>query len=61
MTKKVKVEPADFNSYFKGLDLKKRVGVMETAKNLLDVQKRNDTLLADAPIPSIDAEKQGLA
>ncbi|MDR1025565.1 MAG: hypothetical protein LBL56_07540 [Treponema sp.] len=56
MTKKVNVKPTDFSKYFKGLDLKKRISVMETAKTLLDLQEGNETLLAD--VPPMEAEKK---
>jgi hypothetical protein len=61
MAKKVNVTPADFSTYFKGLDLKKRISVMETAKTLLELQEGNETLLAlaDAPPSQNEGKKRG--
>jgi hypothetical protein len=58
MAKKVNVKPTDFSKYFKGLDLKKRISVMKTTKTLLDLQEGNETLLADASVPPMEAGKQ---
>jgi PHP family Zn ribbon phosphoesterase len=58
---KVKDKSNNLSKYFKGIDLKGRVSVLETAKTLLEVQKENDALLADAPAPPNEAEKEGLA
>jgi hypothetical protein len=61
MTKKVNVKPTDFSKYFKGLDLKKRISVMKTAKNLLDLQEGNETLLADtSPTPPLPMKAKNL-
>jgi hypothetical protein len=60
MAKKVNVKPTDFSKYFKGLDLKKRIRVMETATRLLKVQKEDAKILADAPPLPMEAEKEGL-
>jgi hypothetical protein len=48
--------------YFKGLDLKERMSVIETAKTLLELQKGNDILLTSAsPLPQKEAGKEGIA
>jgi hypothetical protein len=54
---KVNIKPADFSKYFKGIDLKGRVSVLETARTLLEVQKEDAVMLADAPAPPNEAEK----
>jgi PHP family Zn ribbon phosphoesterase len=58
---KVKDKSNNLSKYFKGIDLKGRVSVLETAKTLLEVQKENDALLTDTPAPRMEAEKEGLA
>jgi hypothetical protein len=50
----------DFSKYFKGIDLKGRISVLETAKTLLEVQKEDAVMLANAEnfaVPPLEAEK----
>jgi hypothetical protein len=64
MVRKVKVKPNDFSKYFKGIDLKGRISVLETAKTLLEVQKEDAVMLVNAEssaVPPNEAEKEGLA
>jgi hypothetical protein len=46
---KVNKEPYDFSKDYKDLPVKKRVGIIKIARNLLKLQKENNALLADAP------------
>jgi hypothetical protein len=50
MEKKVKVKLNDFSKYFKGLNLDKRLSVMESARTLLEIQKEDAGMIADAPV-----------
>ena len=51
MTRKAIVKPKDLGKYFKGIDLKGRLSVIESAKTLLEVQNEDSDLLAVAPVP----------
>ena len=48
MARKANVKPNDLGKYFKGIDLKGRLGVIESAKTLLELQNEDDALLAEA-------------
>jgi len=48
MARKANVKPDDLEKYFKGIDLKGRLGVIESARTLLKLQNEDDALLAEA-------------
>jgi len=52
-----KAKPYDFEKEYKKLPVKKRVGLIAIARKLLNQQKEDAVMLADAPIP----KKEGLA
>jgi len=62
MARKANVKPNDLGKYFKGIDLKGRLSIIESAKTLLKLQNEDDTLLAEAyPIDtSLIGEKEGM-
>jgi hypothetical protein len=47
MARKSIVEYNDLRKYFKGINLKGRLGVIESAKTLFEVQNGDTALLAD--------------
>jgi hypothetical protein len=53
----------DLRQLYERFTKRNKENLMETAKRLLEVQKENAVMLADAPIPPNEAEKgnQGLA
>ncbi|MDR2478701.1 MAG: hypothetical protein LBD48_05240 [Treponema sp.] len=58
MTNQVNVPANDFGNYFREINLEGRVSVLESAKTLLKVQQEDMAVLADAPMPPMEAEKE---
>jgi hypothetical protein len=59
MARKADVKPNDLGKYFKEIDLKGRLGVIESAKTLLKLQNKDDALLAEAyPVDTPLKEKK---
>ena len=57
MGRKPKEEPFDFEKEYKGLPVKKRVGLIKIARNILKLQKESADTLADAPNPKKEKRK----
>ena len=58
MGKKQKEKPFEFEKEYKGLPVKKRVGLIKIARNLLKQQKDNNATLADADsVPPTSSKK----
>jgi len=49
-----KAKPYDFEKEYKKLPVKKRVGLIAIARKLLNQQKEDAVMLADADIPQND-------
>lgn len=58
MIRKVNVESNNLRKYFKGINLKGRLGVIESAKTLLEVQKEDVSLLSNN-LPSQIKKRKG--
>jgi len=57
MVRKMNVKPNDLGKYFKGIDMKGRLSVIESAKTLLEVQNGDDALLTNALITQKEHKK----
>ena len=51
-------KPYDFTTDYKKLPVKKRVGLIRIAKNLLNQQEENNAILADASPTHIEEKKE---
>lgn len=63
MAREANVKLNNLGKYFKGINLKGRLGVIESAKTLLKLQNEDDALLAEAysvDNTSLIEEKKGM-
>jgi len=59
MARKANIKPNDLEKYFKGIDLKGRLVVIESAKTLLKLQNEDDALLAGTyPVDTSQIEEK---
>ena len=56
MIREIKVKPNNLGKYFKGIDLKGRLSVIESAQVLLEVQNGDNALLTDASVSQKEKE-----